>query len=303
MTIGRISTYAIFQNTLRDLGDRQLDLFELQNQISSGKKSENFAGIAGQTEQFIDLEEKISRADLYLQNNKLARSRLEITDIALDQVIDTANSLKTLILSRRNGTQGSNNTFSEQLRNEWQALVAQLNTQSEGRYLFAGAATDTRPVNPNTFPLPDDLGVPDANYYQGSNKDITLRAQDNVSFEYNVRADASGFQKIFAGLANASRGDKDNSDGDLARAFDFIEEGLQEVITLQANVNANKVAIDELNDEHESFRIYWIGIKEEIIGTDLLSASTQVAINEGILQASFQAFSRINSLKLADFLR
>ena len=58
-----------------------------------------------------------------------------------------------------------------------------------------------------------------------------------------------------------------------------------------------------INTRHGSFKLYFLGVKEEIGNADLVSVSTQVAINQGILQASFQAFAKINSLKLADFLR
>lgn len=303
MAIGRISTYAIFQNTLRDLSLRQLELATLQNQISSGHKSNDFAGIAGQTEQFLDLESKISKSDIYLQNNKLAQSRLEITSKVLDQVLQTATTLKNLILTRRSGTDGGSATFSQQIEDQWKALVAQLNSQSEGRFLFSGATTDKQPVDATTFPMLQNVDVPDDGYYNGSKDDLTLQIQDNIQITYNVRADAEGIQKLFAGLSEAARGDANNSDNALASAYNYVEQGVKEVITLQAAVNANKVALDDINNEHQSFKLYWQGIKEDIGNTDLVSASTQVALNEGILQASFQAFARINSLKLADFLR
>lgn len=303
MAIGHISTYAVFQNTLRDLSNRQLDLFNLQNQISSGQKSQDFAGIASQSQQFLDLETKISKIDRYLENNGLASSRLQITSSTLDRVIQTATSIKNLIASRRSGTQIDQTTFDQQLTNQWKTLVSQLNTQSEGRYLFAGASTDVKPVEDTTFPVLIDPSVPDDGYYHGSKQDITLRIQDNVDITYNTRADDTGLQQIFAGIAEAKRGNDFDSDAILAAAYDYIDQGIQGVITQQATVNANKIAIDDVNSQHQSFKLYWKGVKEEIGNTDIVSASTQVAINEGILQAAFQAFARINSLKLADFLR
>ncbi len=303
MAIGRIGTYAIFQSTLKDMGNTQSELTRLQIQLSSGLKSQNYTGIADQAEQFLDLENKISKSDLYLKNNKLVGTRLEITSNALGQVIETATALKNLIAVRRNGTQGDNTTFGEQLRDQWQALFAQLNISAEGRFLFSGTATDVRPVDTEVFPTLAERGVPDDGYYRGSKENITIRAQEDITFEYNVRADNVAFQKIFAGLAMAREGDTHNSDDDLATAYDLVNQGLQGVITLQATVNSNKVAIDDINTQHQAFKLYWQGVKEEIVNTDLVAASTQVAINQGILQASFQAFARINSLRLSDFLQ
>ena len=130
-----------------------------------------------------------------------------------------------------------------------------------------------------------------------------LRADDNTEITYNVRADDPAIQKIFAGLALAQKGHDNESDEELAKAYDLVAQGLDGVISAQSIVNQNKVAIDNINTRHDSFKLYFQGVKEEIGNADLVSVSTQVAINQGILQASFQAFAKINSLKLSDFLR
>jgi len=42
---------------------------------------------------------------------------------------------------------------------------------------------------------------------------------------------------------------------------------------------------------------------EEIGNADILGASTQISINQGILQASFRSFSILSQLRLSDFLK
>lgn len=302
MAIGRIGTYAIFQSTLKDMGNTQNQLINLQMQLSSGLKAQDYAGISSQAEQFLDIEKKITQSDTYLKNNKLVDARLQITSSALDRIIEAATTLKNIISTRRSGVQGTLNAFAEQLTDQWQTISAQLNISSEGRYLFSGTATDVKPVDTTALPELTSLGVPDDGYYQGSKENIVIRAHEEISFEYNVRADNPAFQKIFAGISMGKYGDTNNDDNALARAYDLVEGGLKDIITLQATVNSNKVAIDDINTQHQSLRLYWQGLKEEIVNTDLVAVSTQVAINQGILQASFQAFARINSLRLSDFL-
>lgn len=303
MTLGRISTYALHQSTLRDAAHTQFELFKLQTQLSSGYKSQTFEGMADQTEQFLGLETRISKIDLYLKNNKLIESRVNTTVAVIDQTIETGTQIKNLILLRRNATTEESLAFPEQITNMWKALVAQLNTNSEGRYLFSGTRTDSLAVDADTFPTLEESGVPDTGYYLGSSENITARIDDNTDFTYNIRADEEGFQKIFAGLAMAMQGHNEQSDEDLAAAYTLVDEGVKAVISLQAKANANKVSISQVNERHESFKIYWKGVIEDVGSTDLVSVSTQVAINQGILQASFQAFGLINSLKLSDFLR
>ncbi|MEZ5691685.1 MAG: hypothetical protein R3D71_08485 [Rickettsiales bacterium] len=303
MSVGRISTLALHQSTLRDASKVQENLADLQQQLSSGLKSRDFAGLGGNnSEQFLLLENKIARTDSYLDNNKIVEARVNTTANILGQVIDTAANLKSLISQRRNAASNSA-AFPDTLRGAWQSLVSQLNTSLEGRFLFGGTRTDAQPVKSDFFPTIGENGEINEDYYNGSQEDVVLRADDNTDIVYNVRANDEAIQQIFAGIALAQRGHDDKSDEELAEAFDLVEKGLDGVIAVQSIVNQNKVAISDINIRHESFKLYFQGVKEEIGNADLVAISTQVAINQGILQASFQAFSRINSLKLSDFLR
>ncbi len=303
MSIGRISTYGMQQITLKNASQLQANLADLQTQLSSGMKSQDFTGIASQTEQFLSLENRIARTKLHQDNNKLAESRLNSTSNALEQLITTGTDLKNLVLLRRNQAAASSLAFGQQLQNYYSTIATQLNTNAEGRYLFAGAKTDTQPVSVTELPSLNTDGTLDTTYYQGGTQNIVTRVDEAVDLTLNVRADAPAFQKLMEGIALAKRADIENNDADLARAYDLIDQAVRGVTDLQSSVNANKVALNQLEERQTTLTLYWTGLKEEIGNADLVAASTQVAINQGILQASFQAFARINSLKLSDFLR
>lgn len=301
--IGRISTYALHQTTLRDASRTQEQLSNLQIQLSSGLRAQDYQGMANQAEQFLSLETKIARTQLYKDNNKLVGTRLETTKNIIGQVIETVTALKNLIIQRRNASIGDSLAFPEQLDGMWRSLVGELNTTIEGRFIFSGTRTDSPAVNATQFPSLGEPGVPDRNYYLGSSDNITLHADDNIDITYNVRADEPAFQKVFAALSMAKMGHESGNDADLVAAYDLAAEGLTGIIATQARVNANALTLEQVVDRQTSLGLYWQGIKEDIGNTDLVSVSTQVAINQGVLQASFSAFAKINSLRLSDFLR
>ncbi len=304
MTVGRLSTYNLQQTLLRDATRSQLTLADLQGQISSGIKSNSFSGLGGNVEQFADLEARLSRSQSFIDGSKILEGRLNVADNALNSIIETATDIKNLIALRRNSAVGDSLAFQSQLEGKWQALVSQVNITSEGRYLFSGTATDTPPVSATNFPELQVDGVPDSGYYYGSSDDISIRIEDNVTIIYNTRADDPAFQKIFAGLATARKfGSQSGESEQLQQAYDLIAEGVDGIIGLRAIVNSNKVTVSENSDRLQSQSLYWKGLKEEISNTDIVAASTEVAVNQGILQASFQVFARISSLKLSDFLR
>lgn len=302
MAISNVSTYQVFQQTLGDVTKVSSDLAQQQGQLSSGNKSRDFAGIANQSQQYLALSASIQQSEQYLNDNQVAISRLDATSSVLSQLVNVATDLNNLISARRTGVQ-VNSAFQLQIQEKWQIMVGQLNTNSAGRYLFSGSAVDQPAVDNVNFPTLTVPGVPDNGYYTGSNQDITLRADNNIVLNYNVRADDPGIQKIFAGLAMAKQANDANSDDLFQQAYNLIQDGIQGVISTKATVDSNKVAVTNINKNHENFKLYWQGLQESIGNTDIVAVSTQVAVNQGVLQAAFQAFAKINSLRLSDFLR
>jgi flagellar hook-associated protein 3 FlgL len=302
MAITNVSTYQIFQQTLGDVTKVSSELAQQQGQLSSGNKSRDFAGIANQLQQYLSLNAAISQSDQYLNDNKTAQARLDTTSSILGQLITVATDLNNLIAQRRTGVQVSG-AFQLQLEEKWQIMAGQLNTSSAGRYLFSGSQVDRPAVDVANFPSLVVPGVPDDGYYIGSKQDITLRADNNILITYNVRADDPGIQKIFAGMALARQADIENSDELFEQAYQLIQQGVTGVVSTKATVDANKVALTSIDTNHETFKLYWKGLQESIGNTDIVAVSTQVAVNQGVLQAAFQAFAKINSLRLSDFLR
>jgi flagellar hook-associated protein 3 FlgL len=220
----------------------------------------------------------------------------------MDQIISIADDFQDLLIQRRNPVSGDDLQFEISARALMEALAAQLNTAQEGRYLFSGSRTDTQPV---ITPVPGSAtpGVPDDLYYQGNDSNLTARVQETFEITYNVRANESGFQKLFAAMNLGLQGDANGSEGVLQEATTLVTEALDEIISLRAKVQQNIVNVEEINERHEQLNLYWKGVNEKVIKTDILSVSTEVAMGEAVLQASFSSFSRLNQLRLTDFLR
>lgn len=304
MAVGRISTYNIHQSLMRDTTKSQSELFDLQGQVSSGLKTDNFAGLGSSVETFADLEARLSRGQAYIDGTKLVEGRLDVVDNTLSAIIDTATDIRNLISLRRNSAVGDSLAYDTQIEGKWQALVSQLNVSMEGRYVFSGTATNAPAVDAENYPSLQVDGIPDKGYYKGSTDNISVRIEDNVDITYNVRADDPAFQKIFAGLAMARKyGVTAGESQEMQQAYDLVAEGTEGIIGIRAVVNANKVKVMNNYDRLQSQQLYWKGLKEEISNTDIVAVSTEIALNQGILQAAFQAFARISSLKLSDFLR
>lgn len=302
MSVPTISSYSVIQRTLNDVNKVQGDLTNYQIQLSSGKKSQDFTGMADQTQQYLSLDAALSKNNQYLNDNQLIATRLNSTAQALTNIVTIANDMQSLISQRRSGV-SNNAAFQNQLDGLWQQLTTELNTSVNNQYLFSGTKTNVPAVSTTEYPTLSVPGVPDVGYYKGSAQNVTALLKDDTAIQYNVRADAVAFQKIFASLATAKSADTNQSDSEFRAASDLLQAGIQGVISQQAIVNSNKVQVTNVSNSLTSLQLYMKGVQESVGNTDVIAVSTQVAMNQGILQAAFQAFAKISSLRLSDFLR
>ena len=302
MSVSPISTYSAVQSTLNDVSKVVANLQQEQEQVSSGNASQDFAGMSSQVQQYLSLDAVLSKTDQYLNNNKIIETRINSTSSALSGIVSSATDLQNLISQRRTGVANSA-AFGIQLQGIFQQLAGQLNTSIDNHFLFSGSKVNTPAIDASVFPTLQASGVPDKGYYLGNSKDLIASPQDNVSVAYNVPGDSLGFQNIIAALATAKDGDATNSDIKLKNAYDLVQKGIQQVINAQATVNGNKVLFSTSDTYLQNSKLYYQGIQQSIGNTDLVSVSTQVATNQGILQAAFSVYAKISALRLSDYLK
>jgi flagellar hook-associated protein 3 FlgL len=284
-----------------DITRNQQNLFELQGTISSGLKTKTFSGLSGSVELFVDLESKIRKSQRFIENIAVATGRINTTNTVLDQTIKVAEDTRAVITQWRSSNKDVL-SFIQQIDGLKDSLKMHLNTNIEGRFLLGGTRTNVPPVK-DLIPEPLSVGTPDAEYYQGSADDITFRASDSMQLSYNVRADEPAFQKVFAAFAQAKEAHTNGDSSAMANAFNLISEGLEGIIYLQTQNNVNKLTIEDARSTHQTLQAYYRGQSEALINTDIVAATTDLAFKQSMLQASYQAFARMNELKLSDFLR
>src|SRR3990172_1240144 len=98
----RIGTFAHQQLTLAHALNSQRQMLDLQIQVSSGKISRDYAGIASEAQRLVSLETAHLRAGQYVENNSLVARRLETMETSISQVYDTASRFRTLLVNALN---------------------------------------------------------------------------------------------------------------------------------------------------------------------------------------------------------
>lgn len=299
MAVSNIGTYGAMQGFLKNINVTQNSINDAQIQISSGYVSQTFDGLGGNTEQFISLTAQVTRLENYHQGSSVINSRLQTANTSVSQMISLANSFKSLLVSQRSGTSNSA-AFAQQVISSKDAIVGQMNTTYQGAYLFGGTNTNTPPVI-TPLPSPVEVGTPDTTYYQGSNQNTSFRIADGQLLENTIRADDPAFQNIIAAFHLVEGGTP--SDAQMKNAQDLLDKGIQGLIGMQANVNANIVRVGQVDTQNETVRTYYTGLSQSMSKSDVVALSTRVAQDQTTLQASFSAFARISALSLSNYLK
>lgn len=302
MALNRIGSVTVLNNTLQDVAQSQAKLATLQTQISSGLKAKNFEGLDGSVEIYTTLTNKQRVDSQFKSGNTVAIGQLQTADNALGTLVDISDKISSLITSSINSATAPSLNFEQQMRDLLQQLGGQLNTTYNGHYIFGGTNTTQQPV-PDTSLANVTPGIPDDIYYAGSKQDVVLRANDQISYAFPVRADNKAFQKIYAAAQQAISAFKSSDYTTLKSSLDLAQQGGRDLVDARTKLNTILVNTTAINTQIDAQNTYLKGLTDEVSNTDIVAASTQVSNYEAILQATYQVYARLSQLRLSDYLK
>jgi flagellar hook-associated protein 3 FlgL len=154
--VTRVATYTN-HTLLSDLALRNAArVTDLQNQASSGYKSRNYAGIADSTQRLLNLETEYSRTEQYLRNTTQGKLRLQSMETAVDSMLTIATEMKSLLIQASSAQQADDVNIRNEADQALQQIANLLNTNLDGRYLFAGGRSEEPAVDIEKIGAPDN---------------------------------------------------------------------------------------------------------------------------------------------------
>ena len=314
----RIGSFAQSQNVLNSMLNTQSRLFETQTQVATGKRSQTFSGLAGDSQRLLNAKGDLAKSEQFLENITITEQRLDLMLLSVNRVDEVAREMRSLFQRVRTGD-GVNviniPDVAAQFRDQ---VVDVLNTKSNERFLFAGGNTDTRPVNlangTYTAPTPPafDAG-PDLGYYEGDNTLLSARIDNDFVVQYGQLANANAFEKVIRTLDNIARmtfGSPPTAD-QLAVVEAAITELTRAIENNGANATlqdiASEIALDQnlisaQRSKHQSVQVFLLNKIGDIENIDTAEAVSKLNFEQVQLEASFQVISRASRLTLNNFL-
>jgi len=305
----RVSTVGQNQLLLVDLLRTQKSLVDTQKQITSGKISSDYKGMAPDVATLMGAKNVLARTESFIQTNKDLERLLEVQNAAMQGLVDISTELRRLVIGAINTTSGL--ALRTRIDDLFATAVSLLNSQDGGRYIFSGTRTDTAPVATTTPVGLEGLGLGnELNAFVNNSLKLQAKVDDNLTLTYGVLATdiSKDLFKIMQDLmiyetANAFSNPLTQAQQtyllgkitDLDAAFDTLNAA-------QAKNGSIMMTLEGVQQRHSEDRTFLMGFVADIEDVDLAEAITRFNQQQLALEASYQVFSTLNRITLLDFI-
>lgn len=304
----QIGSYAANQFVFRNNAEAQTKARDLRIQVASGQKAQSYSGIAADTRRLEGLENQHAGNKGFIQNIARSELRLQTVEGAVGGLQEIAKDFRTTLLSAANQGNVDNvdlGPIAEQLRDE---AVALMNTEAEGRYLFAGSATDTAPVtltDGGSAITAADIENGDK-YYRGNGDELSVRAAAGVTMDYGVTADpgaGNGFQDLLVALSEVVENPQNVDKID--KAIDKLAgEGgaIAKLADTRAQIGSTLDVLDGVRNRLEDTQVDIESDIADIENVDVSRAMTLLSQQQTTLETSFAVTARLARTSLLNYL-
>jgi flagellin-like hook-associated protein FlgL len=185
----RISNLAASNSLLGTLLRTQQRAYDLQLQVSTEKVSQDYTGIARQTGHLLNIENSRDTLERFARNNEMMETRLDLVATTVEGARTTIHDFRNMLLDIGTGTPLDDVHIDDLQAAAFRALrdlETHLNTEVDGRYVFAGGRVTTEPVEFNLTSLAD---------FQATYDGATVKyaeTRDAALERFSLSADAAG---------------------------------------------------------------------------------------------------------------
>ena len=341
MPINRLSNIAQNNLQLFQIRTAQMRLADLETQITSGKKSQNYSGISREVPALLAAENELAKIKRYEENIVTAEARLELSEANLGGMQDIAEQMKLIT----NITPVNYDLVGEQSQNFLALFADLMNAQDSTRYLFGGTATGTPPVTiyePGTGPVPDpanptgqtifgspaaDGALSNAGYrfqINATGADTDTRVQVNESLQVTVQYTATNnngaanvtnsFQEMLTALVSLAdisntalyptpaQTDVDTARNHINNAINGSTGNYRSFTEMRTSLSTTNKTLDEIKNNFYNIKNISQNTVMRVEDVDDTEAAIRLREEMVQLEATYSAVQQISRLTLLDYL-
>ncbi|MEQ8936580.1 MAG: flagellin [Amphiplicatus sp.] len=304
----RISDLGFQQILLQSFQRIQSTAQEHQIQLSSGKVSQAYSGIAASTNRLLSAEGVLARATAYEDAATAAATRLQTQEAAMTNVTDVLSGLRQRFVAVL--ATGSAELLTPELETAAQRILSSLNTQLGGVYIFGGSDGTAKPVAASSLADigaavdPNDLFDPTASH-------LRLTVEEGATIDGGPLAQEIGAElmALLSDFANAPATLGPFAGELTAQQRDFIVAKVAELdavaVELNAALGVNGIAQAQ-TDAAAARNIQRRNLAEQIASgiedIDIAEAVARLAQDQIAVEASARALAQATQLSLLNYI-
>ena len=299
----RISTSQLFQQSVDAMLERQRELSQTELQVASGRRILRPSDDPSGAVRILDLNEAQKRLDQYQRNADAATARLEQEETALVSIENLMQRVRELAVQAANDTLSANDraAIAAEVREHIDSFLQLANSRdANGEYIFAGFQSQTRPMNHDgtgTFSYNGDTGQ--RSLQIGETREVAIGDPGTIFMDFAAAAGGTtSIGEVFYDLATALESGSGYTD-----AITDIDTAFARLFDTRAKIGARMNAIDDQKGANEAFGLATAQVRSTLEDLDYAEAISRFNQQLTALQASQQAFIRVQDLSLFNFLR
>ncbi|HCR65980.1 MAG: hypothetical protein CMH90_00995 [Oceanicaulis sp.] len=302
----RISTQAASQAALMDLMRAQREAYDARDQLASGKKAPDLKGYANTAETIISARAAQQRSESFATSNSRIMNRLEIQDLAYQELSQAATDLRTAL------TTNDGSFMMDKVQEVFDQASAALNMRFNGSYVFGGVRTDALPFTADTIA---DLqaAAPDVSaMFDNAARRQTTMIEETITIDINSTASEVGTDLMASieRIADFNAGPDGPFDGQITENQQaFLETELANIIAAFDTINvamaengSRQKQVENATTGHEKRSDYLTIMVAGIEDADMAEAATRFQQAQTAVQVSAQTFSTLSQISLLNYL-
>lgn len=234
----------------------QKTLNDYQTQVSTGKLSQTYSGLATSSQRLVNIENTKSSLEQFVSNNNTANLRLNVQSTALDGVQNAITNFREYLLTFSSGDTKDPDRIDDLQQNAFRALKdiqTLLNTEADGRFVFGGGQVRTEPVTFGLSSLADFQAT-----YDGTNVTVPTTSSAHLA-DFSFGKDNTTLNPAFLSFEQADGGTGKSRINSSVAQFQNVAAGT--TITISGTVdglNDGTYTVDSVDPNG-----LWIDVKTE----------------------------------------
>jgi len=309
MSIDRVATNAQSQFMLDQINRANVALNQSQNQVSSGKVANDYAGYKDKVAVLEAARSAAARADAYQSATQQALTQTDLQDTQITSLSGLADQLRQALTKAAGQSDGS--ALMAEAQSVFDSAAQILNARdANGNYIYGGEQNNTPPFTATSLSDLSSMGSVNQAFANGSIKQ-GVRVGDGETVEIghlasDLGSDLMGVLKQVSDYATANGGFGSTL---TSAQTDFIGTQIGAAKTASENLNNAAAAngftynrLKDLSDQQDTMSTLYQGFVADIQDVDMPTAVTKLNQNQVALQAALQVTAQLKQISLLNYL-